>query len=500
MKNIKSIEQFLFESKATAKKRFLDRGLISDEVFERFLEVDITPTKRFIEKMCEFFVAGSSEGEVITTFQKVTQSKIKFDISTIKSLSELSDILSREGLTANRNKLQLSANEKGVEITYEDDRFTVLYITTKEASKKYGSGTTWCISAEKKNQWDNYKKNGSDFYFIYDYKTTNKAWKKLAVEVKYIGDVKVYNTFDNAKDYIGWEDDIIEVDYLINNIKNVEVAFKYDKELFDKDVIFKKLYGIRGEFSINSDGEVDVDGDVYINYKGITKIPIRFGKVTGNFEFSNNLLTSLEGCPDWVGGYFSCSRNNLTSLEFAPSYVGRFFDCCFNNLTSLKGSPIEVVGDFRCYNNNLTSLEGAPSEVRGNFSCYNNNLTSLEFAPSKVGGSFNCSENNLTSLEFAPSEVGGSFYCSNNNLTSLEGVPSYVSGYFSCSFNNLTSLEFAPSKVGSGFYCNHNHLTSLEFSPSEVGESFDCSNQKNGHKFTKDEVVSYSKVKELIYV
>jgi len=89
----------------------------------------------------------------------------------------------------------------------------------------------------------------------------------------------------------------------------------------------------------------------------------------------------------------------------------------------------KVGGGFDCSNNKLTTLEGAPQEVRGGFYCNNNNLTSLECAPQKVGGNFNCSSNNLTSLECAPQKVGGDFYCRHNpNLVLPEGKPSWLKG------------------------------------------------------------------------
>jgi hypothetical protein len=90
-------------------------------------------------------------------------------------------------------------------------------------------------------------------------------------------------------------------------------------------------YGIEN-WSINSDGLVDVQGDVYL-YKqlfpsvGLTELPLQFGKVTGDFDCSNTRLTTLKGDPHRVGGRFDCDMNNLTSLEFCPLSVGGDFWC-----------------------------------------------------------------------------------------------------------------------------------------------------------------------------
>jgi hypothetical protein len=96
----------------------------------------------------------------------------------------------------------------------------------------------------------------------------------------------------------------------------------------DIDSICKK-YNIEN-YTINSDGTVDVNGDVDLSSKGLTKLPLKFGKVTGDFDCYNNKLTTLEGGPREVGGYFCCNYNQLTTLENGPQEVGGDFDC-YNN-------------------------------------------------------------------------------------------------------------------------------------------------------------------------
>jgi len=135
-------------------------------------------------------------------------------------------------------------------------------------------------------------------------------------------------------------------------------------------------------YTINSDGTVDVDDVVSLYNRELTKLPLKFGKVNGNFSCSNNLLTTLEGCPKSVGGSFNCNDNSLISLEFCPQSVG---------------------GNFYCNNNKLEKLEG----------------------PQSVGGYFSCSSNNITTLEGCPQSVGGSFYFSFNKLKDLYGFPEF---------------------------------------------------------------------------
>jgi hypothetical protein len=157
-----------------------------------------------------------------------------------------------------------------------------------------------------------------------------------------------------------------------------------------------KDYNI-SNYTINDDGSIDVRGNVVLANLRLTKLPLKFRNVSGDFSCGDNQLRTLEGCPQSVGG------------------------------------------DFFCYNNQLTTLEGAPQSVGGNFFCYNNQLKTLEGAPQSVGGRFSCRDNQLTTLEGTPQSVGGDFYCGNNQLKTLEGGPQSVGGDFSC-HNNPVNL------------------------------------------------------------
>jgi hypothetical protein len=114
-----------------------------------------------------------------------------------------------------------------------------------------------------------------------------------------------------------------------------------------------RKYGIKN-WSINSDGLVDVDGEVDLSVDGLKKIPLKFGEVTGGFLCWDNELTSLEGAPHTVG-YFVCNLNQLTSLEFAPKKVRNYFDCRNNNIRSFEG-PINIRSDFRCWKNPIYEI------------------------------------------------------------------------------------------------------------------------------------------------
>ena len=83
-------------------------------------------------------------------------------------------------------------------------------------------------------------------------------------------------------------------------------------------------------YTINSKGEIDVNGSVWLNKKNFKELPYKFGKVGSYFSLSENKkLTSLKNCPNYVGDSFGC--RNCSQLD------------------SLVGCPKQVMNDFYCF-------------------------------------------------------------------------------------------------------------------------------------------------------
>jgi hypothetical protein len=168
-------------------------------------------------------------------------------------------------------------------------------------------------------------------------------------------------------------------------------------KLFESNLEIEKICKNLGieDFQI-VDELVNVLKNVDISDKELTRIPVKFGRVEGNFYCYNNQLTHLEGGPQSVGGDFDCRNNQLIHLEGCPEIVGGDFYCRNNQLTSLEGAPRSVGRNFYCYNNQLTTLEGSPQSVGGYFYCYNNQLTTFRGIPEyslNEEKSFYCNEN-----------------------------------------------------------------------------------------------------------
>ena len=83
------------------------------------------------------------------------------------------------------------------------------------------------------------------------------------------------------------------------------------------------------KYTINSKGEIDVNGNVDLSERDFEELPYKFGIVNKIFSLrGNENLTSLKNCPDYVGDFFSCSYcPKLDSLEGCPKKVWGNFYC-----------------------------------------------------------------------------------------------------------------------------------------------------------------------------
>lgn len=115
-------------------------------------------------------------------------------------------------------------------------------------------------------------------------------------------------------------------------------------------------HGVVG-YTIDDDLTVDVEGSVNISEIKLREIPIQFGKVSGDFNCSGNILTTLKGCPKEVGGSFTCARNHLFSLEHGPKVIGADYYCDHNYLLNLKHIPYEIPGIIHYIVNKLEEQE-----------------------------------------------------------------------------------------------------------------------------------------------
>lgn len=163
-------------------------------------------------------------------------------------------------------------------------------------------------------------------------------------------------------------------------------------------------------------GLVDVDGDVSLkksySTKKARKILVKFGKVSGNFDCSFCLLSTLEGAPKSVED-FNCSHNNLKDLLCSPEVVTGNFACNSNKGLSLKGAPSKVGGNFEASNCGLTNLEGVPEHIGGDADFSSNELRGGKELK-VVMGNICLAHNKVVVFDTRDKEIGGSIDLSCN--------------------------------------------------------------------------------------
>jgi len=130
---------------------------------------------------------------------------------------------------------------------------------------------------------------------------------------------------------------------------------------------------------------IDYDGDVLWINKNLTRIPVRFRKVTGGFYCSHNRLTTLAGAPGHVGVDFSCSHNRLTTLAGAPGHVDGYFVCSDNHLPPGTKKPVGVRGRFYFSTQTPAPVHGAVEpEPIGNHVATPDEVAEILFAYQRI--------------------------------------------------------------------------------------------------------------------
>jgi len=105
--------------------------------------------------------------------------------------------------------------------------------------------------------------------------------------------------------------------------------FFWDEDAIRKneiETIIRDHWILIDKYFINLDASIDVEGDVKFseNMGFLKELPLRFNRVSGDFDCSRLSLQSLKGSPVEVGGRFNCLYNQLSTLEYLPKRASCF--------------------------------------------------------------------------------------------------------------------------------------------------------------------------------
>jgi len=247
-----------------------------------------------------------------------------------------------------------------------------------------------------------------------------------------------------------------------NAIPNIEKLICYDEnssetviqKLSIGDKIFKLEMFFRYDYpkiSIDNKGRLNLSStefnDNTFELDGDDKhLPFQFGIVTGSFLLEKmDYLTTLKGCPRYVGGEFSVTNcESLTSLKHGPEIVGEGYFAYQNSLKTLEGAPKYTPKQFSVWENELTSLKGGPEYVGGGYTAQKNYLSNLEGAPIYVGMQFDIRQQ--TVFDFY------SDFASYTKLKNLKGIPKYIgtlrmSENNDLNYDNINEIKYIESPI-----------------------------------------------------
>ena len=112
-----------------------------------------------------------------------------------------------------------------------------------------------------------------------------------------------------------------------------------------------------------------------LSNRGLTTLQgIDFPNKVTELIIYNNLLTSLEHCPQGIQK-LRCDFNQLTSLQYCPDNLQELY-CSYNDLTSLQYCP-KNLKKLWCNKNRLNSLNHLPKHLYL-LHCGHNELISLQ--------------------------------------------------------------------------------------------------------------------------
>ena len=125
-----------------------------------------------------------------------------------KSWEEFKEFMDTNSQNTSKTAQKKLARTEGAKQVFEDDNWVVYHITSYEASKLYGSGTKWCISArDDMSNWKRYNRDSHFYFLISKTRDSRDPFYKVALEVSTAGKAQAWNATDKHYSVNYIEDD-----------------------------------------------------------------------------------------------------------------------------------------------------------------------------------------------------------------------------------------------------------------------------------------------------
>lgn len=229
---------------------------VTKVTFNKFVEADFTPTKKYLEFMLKtwvnrehvlIYVNSSIIIDLVKKFDQLLPYITNKDIydKEYADLALLRFVIDNAEMAKDEKTF---VRDEHVNVLIENDRFLLLQPTTHRGSLKYGAGTKWCTAGKNDpNTFTRYSKNGYLVYLIDKTNEKEKNYSKVALYHEYHncalnGDITIYNIIDNTANLnhlkLGkWtEDELFQIFTSFRYYFMKMKALKKDKDVIDSFV------------------------------------------------------------------------------------------------------------------------------------------------------------------------------------------------------------------------------------------------------------------------
>ena len=217
------------------KKRYPE---VSNASFTKFVEADITPTKKYLDFMLKTWEDRKILGPYRTT-GSIIKDVIKFN--ELLPYIENKDIYSKEYYgnyqklidiieIAEQTKEEKSfVKEDHINVILETEEFILLQPKTHKGSMKYGANTKWCTTTKNNESiFKNYTRDGFLAYLIDKTETKTENYRKVALYLEFAQgglneSIKIYD----VKDKYAHESHLIASEWELEKLFQIFTTFRY---------------------------------------------------------------------------------------------------------------------------------------------------------------------------------------------------------------------------------------------------------------------------------
>lgn len=211
---------------------------VSSASFNKFVEADITPTKKYLD-----FMLKTWEDRKNGSFYRTTGIIIKMvnKFNDLLPYMENKDIYSKEyygdfGKLINsiEHAEQIKEEkhfikEDHVYVFFETDEFMLVQPKTHKGSMKYGASTKWCTTSKKNESiFKNYTRDGLLGYLIDKTETKTENYRKVALYLEFArGGINEGIKLYDVKDNYAKEEHLIESGWESETLFKIFTTFRY---------------------------------------------------------------------------------------------------------------------------------------------------------------------------------------------------------------------------------------------------------------------------------